>query len=443
MQRNRKTGIRFNLIPQDCTIQDVRNFMKAQRKLTNYASTKLLELMQDDESICKEILSLNGGTLMGVSQRILVDKTDFRQYRESLGFSLSINERIATSVAARFYLGYAKRNGVMKNGKWINALPEKPAITRQNKAIHLIDGAFKIFVNGEITIINERKNGLVDLSNISFQLRGLDGVRHNFSASIPKKQFKLLKFLNIRDTNNCCCNMFFVGDVLTIVVLIDEKYELTYDHQTVLGIDFNRRSDVFITMSDGAIIKRPQSISDLVKEISDLDSAIGKAENSKKRSPFRRCWQTKRKQLRKELMQIAQQIIDKTISQKALLCVDGVTMAQTGTFGHAELKESILKLCRQHKIPFVIVPSAHTSSDCAICGEDGIYHPVGRSANMEIVSCDRCKKNYHADINAAKNIALDGKKIFDRTDADLVKVKSDRPTSKQRKKPVFTNYEHF
>lgn len=440
MNRIRKTGIRFNLTPQDCSIKEIKQWMTAQRKLTNYASAKLFDLITTDEAVKQEVYKYSGDSLISAAQRILVEKTDFRQYRESLGFVLAINERIATAVAGRFYLGFARRNGKMVNGKWEHAIPNSAAKTRQNKAVHLIDNVFKMFIDGDITITKTRKNGLVDLANITFQLRGLNGIKHNFSASIPKNQFKLLKFLRERAGNNCYCNMFFQGETLTIVVLVDQEYELAYEYKNVLALDFNVRSNVFVAMNDETTIARSQLITDTAKAVGQLDKDIHAAIDAKTRAPLRHAWKAKRKQLRKLLTPIAQEIVNKAIQNKSLLAIDGVTMPNSGTFGHAELKEMLLALCQQYKIPFVFVPSPHTSSDCAVC-----QTPVGRSPDKELVSCNKCKKNYHADFNAAKNIAYDGKIIFDGTTMDLEKKSAGRPTTKQRgtKKPEFVNYDVF
>ena len=110
----------------------------------------------------------------------------------------------------------------------------------------------------------------------------------------------------------------------------------------------------------------------------------------------------------------------------------------------------LVKLCKQKKVPFVIVPSAHTSSDCSYCFErSGKYNQVARSKDFEKVSCEVCGQNYNADVNAARNIAQDGWFIFTNTNEDFPKdkfgraIRSNRPATSianRKKKMKFIDF---
>lgn len=427
MNRNRTTGIRITLEPQNCTKEDIKNWMVAQRKLTNYASKNLLRLMRKDASIAEVVFKNNSHYLAyEVHHHILLPFTKFREERIKLGLRTSTNERLAAAIAARFYHGYGQRNGTKKD-VWTYALPKLPAITRQNKAVHVKDSVLRKFVDGDKIIVSpEVKNEQQYLENVRFELQGLFGKIYELKGKILSKHVHLLQFLDLKE--NVDCNIFLTRNGnITIIVKIEEEYTLTYEPTQTLGIDFNKRPDVFVSMSDGVFIPLTHEINENIKCVKEADENIHAVKSAKLRQAFRNQWKQCRKNLRHSLTNIAHEIITKAINTKSLLAIDGVTQAQ-GSFGHAELKEALVKRCHKENIPFVIVPSAHTSSDCAYCyNHSGQYYPVARSKDFERISCDHCGKNYNADINAAQNIANDGKYIFFNTNTDFPKDKFGRP----------------
>jgi transposase len=143
-------------------------------------------------------------------------------------------------------------------------------------------------------------------------------------------------------------------------------------------------------MNDGTFI--PLTSVKLMKTFNVLKNQMKvftKLNRAKLRQAFRINGNNVVKELRHSLRNIADEIVAKAISKESLLAIDGVTQSQ-GSFGHAELKEMLVKLCKQKKVPFVIVPSAHTSSDCSYCFErSGKYNQVARSKDFEKVSCER------------------------------------------------------
>lgn len=428
MNRNRVSGLRVTLTPTNCTKDEVRDWMTAQRKLTNYASKHLLRLMKQSYDIAEKVFKNNSHYLAyEVHHHILLTHTDFREQRLKLGLRTSTNERLAAAIAGRFYHGYGQRNGGSAEGKWVYKLPNLPAITRQNKAIHVKDSVLTKHVNGnKVTASIEPTKGQHVLNNTIFKLQGLFGKIYEFEGRIPACKIHLLEFLDTK--KNVDCNIFFTKNGnLTIVIKIDEVYELAYEPKEVLGVDFNKRQRVFATMSDGKIIPLTQEMKTLVDNVHSVNDMIHEIKSAKERQKYRYQWKNERAVLRRAFESMVDTIINKTKETQSLLAIDGVTQAQ-GSFGHAELKEALVKRCHQENIPFVIVPSAHTSSDCAYCyNQSGQYYPVARSKDFELISCDHCGKNYNADINAAQNIANDGKYIFFNTNTDFPKDKFGRP----------------
>ena len=449
MNRNRVTGIRITLEPDNCTKDEIIQWMSAQRKLTNYASKHLLRLMRKDASIAEIVFKNNSHYLAyEVHHHILLPFTSFREERIKLGLRTSTNERLAAAIAGRFYHGYGQRNGSKKD-VWAYALPKLPAITRQNKAVHVKDSVLRKFVDGNtITVNPEVINGQQYLSNVRFELQGLFGKIYKLKGKILSKHIHLLEFLDLKE--NVDCNIFLTkhGNI-TIMIRIDEEYELMYQPTQTLGVDFNKRKNVFVTMNDGTFIPLTSEIAEKIQCVKESDESIHEVKSSKLRQTFRMQWKQCRKELRHSLRNIANEIITKAIVTESLLAIDGVTQSQ-GSFGHAELKEMLVKLCKQKKVPFVIVPSAHTSSDCSYCFErSGKYNQVARSKDFEKVSCEVCGENYNADVNAARNIAQDGWFIFTNTIEDFPKdkfgraIRSNRPATSvanRKKKMKFIDF---
>lgn len=451
MQRTRTTGIRATLIPTNCNKDDVLKWMNTQRKLTNYASKHLLRLMKESPSIAEIVFSNNSHYLAyEVHHNILLKHTDFRNYRIELGLRTSTNERLAAALAGRFYHGYGQRNGDMAEGKWEYKLPNLPAITRQNKAIHVKDSVLRKFVDGDeiITSTKQTKNEQVLIENVRFELQGLFGKIYEFKVLIPNNQVHLLKFLS--NKSNVDCNIFFINGNLTIVFKVEEEYELAYEPVSTLGLDLNKRENVFAAMSDGEIIQLTSDLRDNILLVKSLDEKIHEVKESKLRRNYRIQWKKARKELSKKFEPIMKRIISKVEDNKYLLAIDGVTQAKNGSFGHAELKEELVRICKKKNLPFIIVPSAHTSSDCSYCFERSKeYNQVSRSKDFKHISCNVCEKTYHADINAARNIAHDGEYIFNNSTMDFPKDKFGRalrskrpPTSvaNRQKKLKFVDY---
>jgi transposase len=451
MNRERTTGIRVNLTPTNCTTEEVKNWMAAQRSLTNFASTNLLRLMKENPAHAEAVFSNKSHYLAYVvHHQILLKETSFREERIRLGLRTSTNERLAAAIAGRFYNGYGQRNGGKQGDIWTAKLPKLPACTRQNKAIHVKDAVLRKFVDGDtITFSEPQKNRMVKLENVRFELQGLFGKIYNFTGEIPAYQTRLLQFLS--NKKNVDCNIFVTKKGhITLVIRVEEIYELAYEPEKTLGIDFNKRPSVFATMSDGDILPLTVDMSLAIKEVQWTDEQIGLATKSSQRRKFRYHWKQARKNLARILKPLVDSIILKAKDNQYLLAIDGVTQAQ-GSFGHAEMKEELVKRCKTERIPFIIVPSAHTSSDCAECySRTAQYNQVARSKDFELVSCNVCEKNYHADINAAKNISHDGTFIFHATKSDLPKdkfgraIRSGRPSTsvaKRMKKMQFVMYD--
>lgn len=464
MIRYRKTGIRCNLKLINGSIKDIKQWMQAHRILINYASKKFLTLLQTDAKFRTDFFSKKGKKINHFVEWSLrspkgsKEKTEYELLAKSLGLDLARSLRIGVLMGSRFLTGDGQRNGENGDNGYEYNILKFPAITRQNKAIHLTDGFIKIDVKQEYKLTEIENSRLVIVEDMNFKLQTLNGFTHQMSVAIPKAQSHLLKYIkqnspggNIRLTKK--------GN-LTFQLLIDEPYETAYDYTEgkVLGLDFNQRANVFVTCSDGTIYRRDESTQKEINEVTELLKKINdgtrdettnrKVINSRKRRPLRRKWQTKYNKICHTLRHIADEIMHKVETQKLLLCIDGVATGNSNSFGHTELKDMLIEHCKSKNIPYIIVPSYHTSSDCAVCYEHDRHTLVARSSDAALVSCAYCEKNYHADINAAKLIAKDGVFLYLKTDVDKFNKKCyvGRPNSDQRKKmkqPIFINYDVF
>lgn len=409
MLRTRTKGVRVNLIPIEGTQEDVKAWMKAQRRLVNYASKVLLKHFKRNPKDF-DFVKISDPNIRGtkLQYKVLYQFTEFKDYRKSLGLRDGWNDRTAAIMAGRFYNGYGQRNG-RKKEVWEYKLPKLPPVTRQNKALYVACSMLRKTVNGDAVEVTSDVGEQKEL-NVIFTLRTLNGQEVKFKGLVPSKQAKTATFISTKADTDGNISYSKYGN-LTLMLKAKEEYETAYDPVGTIGVDFNRRPSVFATFSDGSIIPSTERLLQQIKLVEDANKRIEAAKNAKLRQSIRYEWKVLRKELMNLLEPLADKVIQNAVGKGLLLCIDGVTQTNT-SFGHSEFRAALVKKCDRGNIPYVIVPPSFTSMDCHECSRNGNYSTVGRSSDFEKVYCPTCDKVYHADLNAAKNIALDGWEIF-------------------------------
>jgi len=120
-------------------------------------------------------------------------------------------------------------------------------------------------------------------------------------------------------------------------------------------------------------------------------------------------WKRLHKKLKREIRNIAQDIINFCIENKLCLCIDNVaTGERNGTFGQDHLIEWLKTLCENQRVPFYSIPTYYTSQKCSKCGHT---HKKNRKGDeFKCLSCGHEDSSHH---NASVNIANKGKELHD------------------------------
>lgn len=177
-----------------------------------------------------------------------------------------------------------------------------------------------------------------------------------------------------------------------------------------IGIDINKRKDVFCVDSNLEIYPRSLELEDIISQLKKLNKEINSREiKTKQRKRRRLRVQKLHRKMDKLIQSYVNKLIQKTVSTFSCLCIDSITTgAQNGSYGQDKLIPSLIKECENRRIPHVCVPPGYSSRLCS-CG--GLLPTKARSKDKKEISCPDCGTQ-DADINGAKNIALFGSYIW-------------------------------
>lgn len=202
-----------------------------------------------------------------------------------------------------------------------------------------------------------------------------------------------------------------------------------YKPESFLGIDINKKEDYWITLHDGTIIKKNPELVKMFDELADLNikckdkslpldpkgklKAAGKPYRQYRRKD-RTKFLTRRKKLHveisREVGKVADRIISIAVNNNSLICIDAVaTGASTGSYGQEHIKQTLITKCQNYGIPYYVINPAFTSQDCSKCGKRDKESLDRKTDRYE---CTHCGHSEVAHINAAKNIAIRGRKLY-------------------------------
>lgn len=308
-------------------------------------------------------------------------------------------ERDVVGYVLERYGGYSQRNN---RGKKTGKIP---SINIKGKSIYYKNPFVKLNTEQKIlsfttmvgSVTVPYKSSLRDNNLTAEQKSG----KKNVAGNLKLKQNNVGEFMVAYDTS------------------FDTAYEpigfISYDHnmQQLLWIVCN----LPIFDNNSHTLPTPDEIVELCDQIRHDNDIINdrnkkvpeRKYRTKDRTKARKRRDINHRKLNTCIGIIAQMLIDAAVERKYLLCIDGVaTGATTGTFGQDHLIEELKKRCENQKIPYYIIPPAYTSQRCSKCKE---VDPDNRKAVDEF-KCVHCGHEEGAHINAAKNIAWEGARLY-------------------------------
>ena len=202
-----------------------------------------------------------------------------------------------------------------------------------------------------------------------------------------------------------------------------------YQPKKFIGYDMNKSKETFMVFSEK--IKFAQRKIDVISKKSKLFHNIVFLEGELKKANegIRKALEEKNRKLRKRLKtkarlsviewhdrlekayeEIAKDIVEGVVQQKACLCIDYISPgAKHGSFGQDKMIGHLVKLCENNSVPFVLVPSAYTTRICNKCG-----HMHGKiDVRIRNFVCSNCNSELARDKNSALNVAKQGKDIWE------------------------------
>ena len=302
--------------------------------------------------------------------QFILDKYPIKEKKKSL-------ERNLVGYVLERFAGYFKRNS---KGK-------VPTITFKNKSLY-----------------NKDRNVEIDKENKELIFHTAFGdYKVPYKLSIKSDYLESGKFGGNLIVKQKC-----------FVVAVDVPFVQQYTPEKVLGFDINKSLHNWIVFNTGDVIAAPNAVSELIDKIRKLNKTIdnGKKEGlkSSQRRSLRKQIINKHSQLHVEIKKVCEKIVEVAKKQKSLLCIDMVKTGQNmGTFGQDKIIPELQTLCENQGVPFIAVPCRNTSRRCSSCG---YVHKDNRKTTDEF-KCLKCGHDELSHLNAAKNIAFLGNKMFE------------------------------
>ncbi len=199
---------------------------------------------------------------------------------------------------------------------------------------------------------------------------------------------------------------------------VDVEVGESYIPDDILAFDINKDSKSWMYFNDGTVITKPETLIKLEEEIGEINESLDKDKKvtvkkrqlrSKQRRKLRLQIQKKHKEANKIVLRICKDIFSTVIKNKQLFCIDSVSIATSGTFGQDKIIPNLQTMCENQGVPFYVVPCKNTSRRCSLCGH---IHENNRKTTDDF-HCIKCGHQDNAQLNAAYNIAYQGKRLFD------------------------------
>ena len=277
---------------------------------------------------------------------------------------------------------FASCNGSRK-GKFVKP-PKFKSKKNMKESIGYTTMAKPKFINGKLFIT--RKLGL------------LDGAFHRFAEG-------KLKHITISRT---ATSKWFVS------ILVEKKDTKKNNNGRAIGIDWNCRDNVFLTLSDGTKVKCPRFLRKKERQLAHYQKLLSKKFVKEEQEQSQNYYKVKYKvaklhekvawqrqdwlhKLSYDLAQMYQYVIVEDINLQSMSQMHhGKTISDQG-FG-------MLRNMIAYKTTLVRVPAKNTSKTCHTCGYVNPKVVLG----VEKWKCPICGENHDRDINAAKNILNKG-----------------------------------
>lgn len=295
-----------------------------------------------------------------------------------------------------------------------NKVPDSPPRLRNSKTVSLKDGA--------VTDLSLRKKegekgfrkSAPPKNAFVFTLHGalkVDGKRCNdpkveIPYEVMKGSHKNKKWME----RGFGCNLKFKDGHWVVAAAAWIPFKWSYVPTASLGFDLNETPEDFITFSDGAVFAADDRLLRCIARLDDLNAQLRDKtrkfiKNSSERSAVRHKVFLAHRRLRRLCQAYCQRIIDKAVAAKAVLCIDDLSL-KSGSFGQEHIIDTLQQMCEDAGIPFVLMPTYHTSKM-----HNGCKRWAERPTTAQGV-CSHCGVTYDAQLNAAKNIADGGWKIW-------------------------------
>lgn len=340
-------GIKFFL---DVTPQQEKLLIEYQsrhKSAVNFMSQQILTKLKD-KSITLENVSRSRDSKFANSLWKNDDAVN-RHLEQTLGLYKERQKRGTTFLALRFYRGYNKRN---------KELPDKSPRLRTWSKIYLEEG-----------IVSYKKDHL----NFSIhEKNGKFSRKLKIPYKIPKGMIDNLQYLS----DGFGGNLSNHKGKWHYTALAKIPFRWQYEPVSALGFDLNKTSQYFITFSSSIMFNDKEKdklghtseMKKAQKLLVDLNEQLKSKIKSSQRSAIRQKVIKAHKKLEKLCLPYCEAIIAHAVKNKQLICIDPLSCgAKTGSFGQDKIVSLLTKMCEDRCIPFVHVPTPHTSKACNRC----------------------------------------------------------------------------
>lgn len=382
--------------------KDIIGYQQTCQEIINYLCSELLSKLKN-----KEISEIE------LKQYSMPDKlwNEYDDFLINKGLYLQRQKRSSAKRAIELIKSYLIRN---------KKLPKTPPRIRRSTSTYCVDGVCS-YKSSEFS----KQEGIFNITTCGLNEKNKPN-KIKIPYFIPKGMVENFDFISKSFGGNLITNK----NQCRFTAITKVPINWIYEPINAISFDLNKTEEFFITLSDKIqwnkeltrFLPHTKSIRNRMKQLNQINKEI---DDTQYKSSQRRGMRKKSRKLHNKLKQLVipycNSIINHAIENKMLICLDGCAPgAGSGSFGQDKVLEIMTKILEDKSIPFVRVPSPHTSSCCNICN-----HEVERDhKGSEKATCINCGR-IDSHLNAAENIKKWGVMIWSKGIKEWIKWKKE------------------
>lgn len=379
-------GIKFLLEPSADDEEELLEFTNRLYKASTMISSRMFRNLKTGE--------IDRKTFRNASHADHICKPIMDELVNDLGLGFQRQRRSIALMINDAYKSFFSRN---------RKAPARPIYLNENKALRFQENVFK-------DMDPDKEKGFLQIT-----IHG-DGDKKYRKINVPYKVPKGMMETKHQLKPEIGGNLYRRNNQWIFMARSNVEFEWLYTPESSIGFDLNLAKRDFVVFSETVLIggknrkkyPQPEAAIKLQKKIKNLNEEI-KADGmtTTQRRAVRRKWKRMHQRLLNFYWPFCREFVDYAKENKMLLSIDDISCgSKTGTFGQDKIVKTLVQICENEHVPFVLVPTPYTSQICCVCDQKGLRED-------DKFTCEICNEVRNSHVNAAITIAKRGWDIWE------------------------------